>query len=238
MTVDLFIPCSIDRFLPETGWNIVRLLEYLGLDVNYHTEQSCCGLTALNNGLTEDAKRLGEKFISDFEGNQTIVIPSPACAQMIRDQYPVLFHNTSFHVKSSRLRQRTWELTSFIVNKLNIQEISSRFDDTVVYFESCSERKYGLQGAPLKLLRKVRGIRLLELEHPEICCGQGGSMALHHPEISYRMAERKVQDAMASGAHYVTSAEASCLLHLQAYIRKNNLPLKAVHIADILASGL
>jgi len=83
-----------------------------------------------------------------------------------------------------------------------------------------------------------RIFRLLELEHPEICCGQGGSMALHHPEISYRLAERKVQDAMASGAHYIASAEASCLLHLQAYINKNKLPIKTVHIADILASGL
>ena len=90
MKVEAFIPCFIDQFFPETGKNMIKLLEKLGLDVNYNPNQTCCGQMAFNSGFWDEAKELGEKFIRDFNGSQYVVSPSASCTGMVKRQYPKL----------------------------------------------------------------------------------------------------------------------------------------------------
>jgi len=76
------------------------------------------------------------------------------------------------------------------------------------------------------------------MEGSEVCCGFGGTFSVKHTAISSAMVEQKVQNAIKSGAEYIVTTEASCLMNIEGYIKKNNMPIKAIHIADILASGL
>ena len=85
MIVDIFIPCFIDQIYPETGLNMVKILEKVGCGVNYNPEQTCCGQPAFHMGYWDDSKEVGEKFIREFQNDRYIVCPSASCVGMIKN---------------------------------------------------------------------------------------------------------------------------------------------------------
>lgn len=238
MVVDIFIPCFIDQVYPETGMNMVKVLERLNVGVNYNEEQTCCGQMAFNNGFWDEAKAIGEKFIHNFSNDRYIVCPSSSCVGMVKNYYPALFHNTALHNEYKVLHKNIFEFTDFLVNVLNVTNVGAKFEAIATYHESCSARReYGLTDQPRILLRNVQGLELREMKEVESCCGFGGTFAVKHEPISTAMAEQKVQNALETEAEYIVSTEASCLMHLSGYINKNNKAIKTIHIADVLAQG-
>lgn len=238
MTIDLFIPCFIDQFYPETGMNLVKLLEKAGVKVNYNPEQTCCGQLAFNSGFTDEAKTLGNKFLKDFPNDRPVVSPSASCSGYIKNYYQDLFHNTSSHLEYKRLTRNIFEITDFLVNKLRFTDFGASFPHKVTYHDSCSGlREYKLKAEGRLLLSKVSGLELVEMNEREVCCGFGGSFSVKHEAISTAMAQQKVQNAVDTDAEYIVSTDLSCLMHLEAYINKQGIPLKVIHIVDILASG-
>ncbi|MDA3904552.1 MAG: (Fe-S)-binding protein [Bacteroidales bacterium] len=239
MNVEAFIPCFIDQFFPETGKNMIKLLEKLGQNVNYNPNQTCCGQIAFNSGFWNEAKELGEKFINDFQGKKYIVSPSASCSGMVIRQYPKLFHNAAFHNESKQLQNSIFEITDFIVNVLRKTDIGAEFNHKVTYHESCaSKREYGLTNQPRLLLSKVKGLELIEMEEADSCCGFGGTFSVKFEGVSSAMAQQKVENALATGAEYIVSTDSSCLMNINGYIEKNELPIKCIHIVDLLAANL
>ena len=235
----MFIPCFIDQFYPETGFNMVKVLEKAGVKVHYNTNQTCCGQMAFNSGFWDEAKKLGEKFIKDFSTNRPIVGPSASCIGYIRNNYHELFYNTAYHNEYKALQKNIFEITDFLVNVLKVTDFGSVFEHKVTYHDSCAAlREYKLKDEPRALLRKVKGLELVEMEETNTCCGFGGTFAVKFEPISTAMAEQKVRNALDTGAEYIVSTDSSCLMHQNAYIKKHNLPLKVAHVVDVLASGL
>ncbi|MDD3877469.1 MAG: (Fe-S)-binding protein [Bacteroidales bacterium] len=238
MIVDIFIPCYIDQVYPETGMNMVKVLEHLDVGVNYNPKQTCCGQMAFNSGFWDEAKALGEKFINEFTNDRYIVCPSASCVGMVRNYYPILFHNTALHNEYKVIRKNIYEFTDFLVNVLKVTKVGAKFEKVVTYHESCAARReYGLTDQPLVLLRNVQGLEIREMKEIETCCGFGGTFSIKHEPISTAMAQQKVENALQTEAEYIISTEASCLMHLEGYINKNKIPIKTMHIADILAQG-
>lgn len=238
MTVDIFIPCFIDQFYPDTGFNMVRVLEKLGHKVHYNKEQTCCGQIAFNSGYWEEAKAIGGKFIKDFQNNRPVVGPSASCTAYVKKYFHELFHNTSLHLEYKQLQRNIFEFTDFLVNKLGVTDVGATFMHTVTYHDSCASiREYGLKDEPRKLLAAVKGLNLVEMEGHDVCCGFGGTFAVKNEPISTAMADQKVRNALETGAEYIVSTDASCLMHMQGYIDKQKLPIKTIHIIDVLASG-
>ena len=238
MHVDVFIPCFIDQFYPETGINMVKILEKLGVEVHYNKEQTCCGQIAFNSGFWDEAKAIGEKFIKDFSNNRFVVGPSASCVGMVRNYYDVLFYNTALHNEYRQLKKNIFEFSDFVVNKLNVVQIGAEFNHVITYHDSCAAlREYGINSEPRLLLKQVKGLEIREMENTSECCGFGGTFAVKHEPISTAMAEQKVEHAIATGAEYIVSTDASCLMHQEGYIKKHKLPLKTIHLIDVLASG-
>lgn len=240
MEVDIFIPCFIDQLYPETGFNMVKILEKLGIKVHYNANQTCCGQMAFNSGFREEARDLGVKFLKDFSGDRPIVSPSASCVGYVRNYYEKLFHNTPWHLENKKVSQHIFEITDFIVNVLKVENIPSSFEAVVTYHDSCAAlREYRLsKETPRKLLKNVKGLTLVEMEKSDECCGFGGTFAVKHEPVSTAMAEQKVHHALESGAEYIVSTDSSCLMHQEAYIKKHNLNIKTIHIIDLLAEGL
>ena len=239
MEVDVFIPCFIDQIYPETGLNMVKLLRHLGVKVNYNKNQTCCGQMAFNSGYWDEAKSLGEKFIRDFPHDRPVVGPSASCVGFVRNYYYDLFHNSALHNEYRLLKRNIYEITDFIVNVLNAKNVGASFPHKVTYHDSCAAlREYGLKDQPRILLAHVRGLELIEMEEADVCCGFGGTFSVKHEPISVAMVEQKVDNALATGAEYIVSTDSSCLMNMESYIKKNNLPIKTIHIIDLLASGL
>ncbi|MFH0893355.1 MAG: (Fe-S)-binding protein [Bacteroidota bacterium] len=239
MIVDIFIPCFIDQLYPQTAFNMVKVLEQAGCEVRYNPDQTCCGQFAYNSGYWDDAKKLGEKLIKEFSTSTCIVMPSASCVGMVKNYYPDLFTNTILHNEYKQMQKNLFELTDFLVTVLNVRDLGAKFEGKVCYHDSCAAmRECGIKEQPRVLLSNVRGLSLIEMEHTEECCGFGGVFSIKAEPVSIAMAEQKIENALKTGAEYITSTEASCLMHLDSYIKKNNLPLKTIHIVDILASGI
>ncbi len=238
MKVDIFIPCFIDQVFPQTGMNMVKILEKLDIEVNYNPNQTCCGQMAFNSGFWDEAKDLGEKFLKDFPNDRPVVAPSASCVGYVRNNYEKLFFNTASHIKYNRLKKNIFELTDFLVNVLKVTDLGATFNHKVTYHDSCAAlREYGIKNEPRELLKHVKGLELIEMKDTDVCCGFGGTFSVKHEAISTAMADQKVQNALETKAEYIISTDSSCLMHQEGFIKKHNKPIKVAHIADVLASG-
>lgn len=238
MIVDIFIPCFIDQMYPETGFNMVKILEKIGCKVNYNTNQTCCGQPAYNSGYWDETREVAEKFLRDFPNDRPIISPSASCTGFVKNYYPELFKDTTLLREVKQLCKNLFEFSDYMVNRLKITNLNAEFNAVVTYHDACAAlREYGIKDEPRELLKNVKGLELREMKDSDICCGFGGTFSVKFEAISTAMAEQKVQNAIDTGAEYIVSTEASCLMHLDAYIKKHNLPIKTIHIVDVLASG-
>jgi L-lactate dehydrogenase complex protein LldE len=238
MKVQLFIPCFVDQMYPQTAFNMIKVLEKAGCHIQYNINQTCCGQPAFNAGFWEDAKNVATKFVKDLEGPDFIVAPSASCVGFVRNYYATLFEDSSLHRDIVEISKRIFEFTEFLTDMLKVDNYGAILNGKATYHDSCAAlRECKIHDGPRKLLRKVRGLELAEMAETETCCGFGGSFAVKFEPISIAMADQKVRHALDTGAEYIISTDLSCLMHLQGYIDKKGIPLKTMHIADVIASG-
>lgn len=238
MNVQIFIPCFVDQVFPQTAFNMVKVLEKLGCEVHYNTDQTCCGQPAFNAGFRDEAKEVCTKFIKDFRGTDYIVAPSASCAGFVRNYYPTLFDNSSYHNEVKELQQRTFEFSEFLVKVLKVEDVGATFNAKATYHDSCAGlRECHIKTEPRLLLSHVKGLELVEMEDVETCCGFGGTFAVKFGPISAGMGDQKATNAAKTGADCIISTDLSCLMHIDGVIRKKELSLQTFHLADVLASG-
>ncbi len=238
MRVQLFIPCFIDQLYPQTAFNMVKVLEKACCEVQYNTNQTCCGQPAFNAGFREESRAVCSKFMKDFDGADYIVAPSASCVGFIRNYYPKLFENSAVHNQVKDLGKRTYEFTEFITDVLKIENYGAELNAKATYHDSCAAlRECKIKEGPRRLLSRVKGLELVEMNDVETCCGFGGTFAVKFEGISIGMADQKVTNALATGAEYIISTDLSCLMQLESYIKAKEISLKTMHIADVLASG-
>jgi L-lactate dehydrogenase complex protein LldE len=239
MTIDLFIPCFIDQFYPDTAHNVVKILQKLGVKINYNPNQTCCGQPSFNSGYWKETLPITKKFMKDFPYDRLIVSPSASCTGFVKNYLPEMSQDEEYLKEHGRLKRNLTEFTDFLVNHLKVEDIGAEFNAKVTYHDACTAlREYGIKTEPRKLLSKVKGLELIEMNESDVCCGFGGTFSVKMKPISIAMVEQKVQNALDTGAEYIVSTEASCLLNIDGYIKRKKLPIKSIHIADILASGL
>lgn len=237
MDVQLFIPCYIDQLYPETGFNVIKILEKAGCKVHYNPRQTCCGQPAFNSGYWKETTAFAQKFLTDFDAEMPIVSPSGSCSGFIIHHYhKVLRDQPEFLAKHEKMKTNIFELSNFLVNILKVDNLGAKFQHKVTFHDSCSAlREYGIKDEPRKLLSKVEGLELIEMNESDTCCGFGGTFAVKNTAISTAMAANKIRNALEIGAEYIVSTEASCLMNINGYINKHQLPVKGIHLADILA---
>jgi len=235
--VQLFIPCFIDQLYPETGFNTVKILEKAGCEVHYNANQTCCGQPAFNSGYWNESRQLATKFLNDFEEDIPIISPSGSCSGFVINDYPSLFKNQpELMQRHTQISRNMYELSDFLVNVLHIVDFDASFPHKVTFHDSCSAlREYGIKSEPRELLSHVKGLELIEMNESEVCCGFGGTFSIKNTEISSAMVANKVRNGVESGAEYMVTTEASCAMNIAGYCRKNKVPLKVIHIADIIA---
>lgn len=240
MRASLFITCYNDTLFPETGRAVVRLLERLGVELDFLPAQTCCGQMHANTGFRTEAFSQSRRFVQLYRDADCVVIPSSSCVAMIRDQYSGLFEelgNEELRKDFAALLPRVYELSEFLIDKLKVEDVGAYFPHRVTYHASC----HGLRGLhvgdrPFRLLSKVRGMELLPLANLDRCCGFGGTFSVKNAEVSTAMLDAKLGDVLATRAEYCTALDNSCLMHLGGALHRRNESLRTIHIAGILAS--
>jgi L-lactate dehydrogenase complex protein LldE len=242
MKVALFIPCYIDAFFPEVGIATLELLERFGCQVDYPLDQTCCGQPMANSGCHEDAHDTEALFARNFAGYDYIVTPSGSCAHHVRDQMTAIEQTPAVQA----VRRNTRELVEFLHDVLGVREFPwAEFPHKVGLHNGCatlralreaktSEIDEPFFSKPLDLLSKVKGIEFVKPERPDECCGFGGTFSVFEEPVSARMGYDKVRDHHRAGAEYIVSADMSCVMHQKGCAERLELPLKFIHVAQIL----
>lgn len=240
MQISLFITCFNDTLFPETGRATVRLLERLGHTVDFPKGQTCCGQMHYNSGYREETGPLVRRFTEVFEDAEAVVAPSASCVGMVREFYPQVAEHAGDHElkeRVNRLIPRVFELSEFLVEELDIDDVGAWYPHRVTYHPTChSLRMLQIGEAPLKLLRNVREIDLVELPGAEECCGFGGTFAVKNADTSMAMLDDKIENIRDTGAEVCVAADNSCLMHIGGALKRQQSGVKTVHIAEILAS--
>jgi L-lactate dehydrogenase complex protein LldE len=238
MRVGLFITCLADQFMPNVGESLVKVLRRLDVEVTFNPAQTCCGQPAFNTGYRDEAHSVATQVLDLYDNADYVVSPSGSCTSMIRNFYPELFVQDPVRLeKCHSLQKRFFEFSEFLVNVLKVEDVGASFAHRVTYHDSCHLlRELGVQEAPRKLLGKVRGLELIEMQDQKLCCGFGGTFSIKFPEVSVPMGEDKVKAAAETKAEYLVAADGGCLMHIAGLIHRQGTPLKTMHLAEVLAS--
>ncbi len=238
--VTLFIQCIIDGIYPEVGFAVVRVFEKLGIGVECPAEQTCCGQPAFNSGYRKEAKQAAEHFINVFGDAETIVCPSGSCVNMVRNHYPELFKDDrKWLPRALEAAKRTFELSEYLVDVLGIDDLGASYEGRITYHDSCHLlRGLGVKEQPRKLIKKIRDAEFVEMYDSDRCCGFGGAFSVKYPEISAAILEDKFKNIISSNADVVTGCDMGCLMNIQGILSRKRLPVKTMHIAQLLAGGL
>jgi len=222
--VGLFVTCLGDTFFPEAAKAVVAVLERLGHEVGFPAGQTCCGQLHSNSGYRRGALVLAERLERLFDGYEAVVSPSSSCVGAVRELRP------SF-------APRLFELSELLVNRLEVEDVGASFLQRVTYHPTCHSLRVAKVGdAPVRLLRAVRGLELAELPDARECCGFGGTFAVKNADTSAAMLDDKCRAVVSTGAEVCTAVDPSCLLQIGGGLARRRAPVRALHLAEILAS--
>ena len=238
MRVGLLVTCLADLMRPSIGLAALKLLEQAGCEVVVPSTQTCCGQPGYNSGDRTGAQALARKLISEFSECDYVVVPSGSCSGMIKTHYAELLSELpAARAKAEWLAARTWELTDFLVNVVGLDHVDARFDGSVTYHDSCAGlREMGVKSQPRKLLGKVAGLTIRELEGSEECCGFGGTFAIKYGDISARLADLKCDDIQKTEADALVLGDLGCMLNIEGRLRRRgDEHTKVLHVAEVLA---
>ncbi|MEZ6056466.1 MAG: (Fe-S)-binding protein [Planctomycetaceae bacterium] len=244
MQIGLFVPCYVDQLYPDVAMATLELLERCGCQVSFPEQQTCCGQPLANTGCWSDARPFAQRFLELFREFDYVVCPSGSCTAMVTHHYDEFLDGTPGF---DELKQKTKELTEFLTDVINLQELPNvSFPHKVGLHNSChglrelrlgqsSERMLPDFSKARQLLQLIPDIQLVPLSRPDECCGFGGTFAVAEEAVSCMMGQDRIHDHESAGAEVMTAGDMSCLMHLEGLIRRQKKPLPVMHIAQILA---
>ena len=240
MRITLFVTCLADALYPSVGQSTVTLLERLGHQVEFPQAQTCCGQMHVNTGYQRDALPLVRHYVETFEHCDVIVAPSGSCVGSIRHQHAMVARGQGDEKLARRaeaVAARTFELSQLLVDVLGVEDVGAFYPHRVTYHPTChSMRMLRVGDRPLRLLRRVGGLDLVELPEAETCCGFGGTFSLKNYDTSTAMLADKMRNILDTHAEVCSAGDSSCLMHIGGGLSRLRAGVRTVHLAEILAS--
>ncbi len=234
----LMITCLGDALFPTVGVAAVKVLEKLGVSIDFPAAQTCCGQPAFNSGYRDEARRMARAYLRAFAGSGYVVSISGSCAAMVRDNYERLFAGLPEERAAAALAARTFEFSEFLVDVLNVEHLPASFTGTATFHHSCHTRRLlGVAEQPERLLGMVEGLEYAPLPRAQDCCGFGGTFAVKMPAISAAMVDEKIDHILETGARTVVGLDASCLMNIEGRLRRRGERLRVMHLAELLAEA-
>ena len=240
MRIALFVTCLADTLFPTVPRATVTLLERLGHDVVFPSGQTCCGQMHVNTGYQAEALPVVRHHVDVFEDCEVVVAPSGSCVGSVRHQHARVARRAGDEALARRaeaVAARTYELSELLVDVLGVEDVGASFPHRVTYHPTChSLRMLRVDDKPLRLLRHVRGLELVELPQAESCCGFGGTFALKNADTSTAMLADKMRHVVGTGAEVCTAGDSSCLMHIGGGLSRMRTGVRTLHLAEILAA--
>ncbi len=244
MRVSLFVTCLVDGFWPDVGVSAVKVLRRAGCDVRFEPRQTCCGQPAYNTGYEDEARRVAAAMLDAFDGDdsEAIVMPSGSCGAMVQHAPRLFADDPKRLAQAQSFAARSHEFSSFLVDVLGVTDLGAKFEGRAVWHDACHGlRDLGVEDQPRALLRQVEGLELVEAAGDPTCCGFGGTFSVKQPEVSVAMLDTRMKVLEATTPDVIVSSDVSCLMQMDGRLKKaaaGGTPPRAMHLAEVLASGL
>jgi L-lactate dehydrogenase complex protein LldE len=240
MRIALFVTCLADTLFPDVGKSTTMLLERLGHRVEFPEAQTCCGQMHVNTGYQREALPLIRRYVDTFEGYDVIVAPSGSCVGSVRHQHAMVARrhgDSGLADRAEAVAGRTFELSQLLIDVLGVEDVGAYYPHRVTYHPTChSLRLLRVADRPVRLLRQVAGLELVDLPDAEVCCGFGGTFAVKNADTSTAMLADKMRNVLGTRAEVCTAGDSSCLMHIGGGLSRLRAGVKTVHLAEILAS--
>ena len=236
--VSLFVTCMVDQLFPKVGMAMAEVLERLGYQVDFPEDQTCCGQLAFNSGYRAEARIVARHFLDVFEPWERIVAPSGSCTAIVVHHFAELFHKEPATLaRVHALEKRVWEFSAFLTEVAGVEDVGARLEEVVTFHDGCHAlRELGIRDGPRRLLARVRGLELREMQPAEECCGFGGTFSVKFAELSGAMARTKIESILRTGASTVVSLDPSCLMQIQGALLRAGSEVRTMHLAEVLAN--
>jgi L-lactate dehydrogenase complex protein LldE len=238
--VGLFVTCIVDQMWSAIGTSTVEVLKRAGCTVEFDERQTCCGQPAFNTGYRAEAQRVARRFIELCEESRAdaIVCPSGSCTAMIHHYADLFTGDEQWKQRAIRLAARTFELSSFLVRVLRVEDVGARFAGRITWHDACHGlRDLRVASEPRRLIAQVREADFVELDGADACCGFGGTFSVKYPEISAAIVDQKIEAIERAGVDAVVSGDASCLMQIGGRLSRMGSKVRVMHLAELLASG-
>ena len=235
--VNLFVTCLVDQFVPSVGISVVNVLESLGVEVRFATDQTCCGQPAFNSGFRNEARPVAARFLDIFEATDgPIVCPSGSCVAMVRNFYKDLFRDHPDDLeRAEQLSKRIYEFSEFLVDVLGVEDLGIKAEIEATYHRCCHLlRELHVDNQPQSLLDNLDGLELKPMERDEVCCGFGGAFSVKMSDVSTAMLDEKLDNVIATDASVLIAGDTGCIMHMQGGLRRRGADVQVAHIAEIL----
>ncbi len=240
LRVALFATCINDMMFPDTPKAVLTVLERLGCTVDFPMAQTCCGQMFTNTGYYDSAVPAVRSYVEAFAGYDYIVAPSGSCTGSVRHQHPMLARYTKDAALIEAVDDvvtKTYDFSEFLVDVLGVTDVGGYFPHKVTYHPTChSVRVTKVGDKPLRLLKAVKGITVLDLPDSQTCCGFGGTFSVKNPDVSVAMGADKARNVISTGAEYLITGDNSCLMHIGGLLNRQNASVKPIHLAEVLAT--
>ena len=239
MRVALFVTCIVDQLWPSVGASTVAVLKRAGCTVEFDERQTCCGQPAFNTGYRAEARNVAQRFIKLCEESraEAIVSPSGSCTAMVHHYDSLFPDDEEWRKRALAVAGRTYELSSFLVRVLKVEDVGARFAGRVTWHDACHAlRDLGVRNEPRRLISNVKEAEFVELENSDSCCGFGGTFSVKYPEISVAILDQKIEAIERANVQAVVAADASCLMQIGGRLSRKGSSVRAMHLAELLAS--
>ena len=250
--VALFSGCVGDALFRQTNWATARVLQENGCDVVVPENQVCCGAIHFHGGSSEPARELADTNVKSFDasGVDAIIVNVAGCGSMLKDYGHHWAGDRGQETGDRREGEAPAEPNEQAARDgfaAKIRDVSEFLDElglvqppgeirlTATYHDACHlVHAQRVREQPRNLLRKVPGLKMVELAESDLCCGAAGTYNLTEPEMAERLARRKLDNIRRTGARIVITGNAGCLLQIAREARLQGETLKIVHPMEIL----
>lgn len=237
--ISLFIPCLVDQVYPEIGIDMAKILKHLGYQVVYDSQQTCCGQPAFNAGHRNEAKKVARKFIDVFTDAPPIVGPSGSCTAMVKNYYPTLFENDPQRENAQKVSANIYEFSQFLHQHKQIDKIDGEYSGRIGFHNSChSYRELGIDPEPVQILKRIKGIDLIQLTGEPVCCGFGGLFSFKFPEIAATMAKTRINMFTDQNIKTVVTNDPGCLMHMRQEANNRKMDIEIIHLCNFLDKAM
>lgn len=235
-TVFLHAGCVMQVAFAHVDEATVRVLQRNGCSVLVPSAQGCCGAIAVHAGEMDFGRELAKRNIAAFERSKAdyYIINAAGCGSTLKEYGHLLHDDPKWAQRAEHFSSRVRDVLEFL-DEIGISPDLGAVENAVTYQDACHlAHAQRITAAPRRLLSKIPGLRLVEMNESSVCCGSAGIYNITQPEMAHRLGERKAANVAATQAQIVATANPGCALQMTAHLREQDSPIRVKHVIELL----